>query len=84
MNGNPVTGPSVVLDEVHKMCVNKDVKTTIKRPTHASLHRPAKGTNVLEINSIIPQHKNLMNEILLYNETRGQMYTLQYSRTSGT
>uniref|UniRef100_A0A1X7UL74 Uncharacterized protein n=2 Tax=Amphimedon queenslandica TaxID=400682 RepID=A0A1X7UL74_AMPQE len=56
INGNG--GRSVALDEAHEMCVNKDLKMAIARPTQAYLQKMS-----IYLRYRVTQHKNLINEL---------------------
>jgi len=60
-------GHAVALDETHEMCVNKDLKMAITRPTQSYLQK-----NSLFLRHRISVHKSLIYEIFLNLNMDGQ------------
>ena len=60
-----VKGHSTALDEVHEMCINRDIKAAIARPTKAYLQKMS-----LFLGYRINTHKHLLKQVYMPPETR--------------
>ena len=74
-----VKGHSVALDEAHEMCINKDMKAAIARPTKAYLQKTS-----LFLRYRIAAHKHLLKQVYLPSEIGTQTEETLWSKNMKT